>query len=443
MSQLLRRVGWIVVLLCSTIMPPTHAADEAIRVAGDPRPAVLELVDTTTPPLAVAVGPDGRNAAAAYPDPAKPQRSIVRIYATYRDEPLVVEFATVVRSIVFSPDGLEVYVASYRPAKKRLGESHLTAVDVEAGKSRTIMRIPPRTSSMDYLPAHDSLILATLDEVRTIRVAGMRSGPLYRIPGPNLALTALAGSTAVLIGQERELLLVDLEDPPGEEAMPVREHLPVPAPVATLAALPDGSGAFALLSDGSLYRVSFDPLAIEPSGSALALVALGKQEDSTTIDMAPLPIPAPPLAEAQTTAAEPVPLAQERAVEEDSPDTAIEPTVVAASEGTEEPAPSSSPPWGAGDAPQLWGRLTGEAVEEVQEIILLGPNSIVREARRVRPEDGTFWRADDLEPGRYQIQLSAGGQKVLVNEPRVAMVEITESGSTEATSIRVLRAFVP
>ena len=33
MSQLLRRVGWIVVLLCSTIMPPTHATDEAIRVA--------------------------------------------------------------------------------------------------------------------------------------------------------------------------------------------------------------------------------------------------------------------------------------------------------------------------------------------------------------------------------------------------------------------------
>jgi hypothetical protein len=100
-------------------------------------------------------------------------------------------------------------------------------------------------------------------------------------------------------------------------------------------------------------------------------------------------------------------------------------------------------PWSEDDAPQLWGRLGGEAVDEVREIILLGPDSIVREARRLRPEQGGFWRADDLEPGRYQVQLSAGGQKVLLTEPRVAIVEVPGSGSTEATAIRVLRAFVP
>jgi hypothetical protein len=82
-------------------------------------------------------------------------------------------------------------------------------------------------------------------------------------------------------------------------------------------------------------------------------------------------------------------------------------------------------------------------VNEVREVILLGPNNIVREAMRVRPENGGLWKADGLEPGRYQIQLSAGGQKLLVTQPRVAMVELGESGSIEATEFRVLRAFVP
>ena len=82
-------------------------------------------------------------------------------------------------------------------------------------------------------------------------------------------------------------------------------------------------------------------------------------------------------------------------------------------------------------------------MNEVREVVLLGPNNIVREARRLRPDDGGLWRADGLKPGRYQIQLSAGGEKVLVTEPRIAVVEVGESGSIEATEFRVLRAFMP
>jgi len=440
MPELLRRVVWIVALLCFTLPVPGWATDDPIRVAGDPRPAVLDLVDTSTPPQALAVGPDGRNAAASYPDPKKPDRSVVKLYASYRDEPLVVEISTIVRGLVFSPDGLEVYVASYRPAKRRLGEAHLSVLDVASGKSRSIMPIPPTTSSVDYWPAHDSLLLTTMNEIRTIRVAGMRSGPLYRIPGLNRAVAALAGSTAVLVGQDDDLLLIDLEDPPGKDAMPVRERVPVPAAVASLAALPDGSGALARLSDGRVYRVSFDPLAIEASGSALALAALRKQAQSTTIAMAPLPAPPPdPVPSPETvTATAPEENREAAASPPEAPSVPAPPPTPPV-----ESAASTAPSWTPTDQPQLWGRLTGDAVDEVHEIILLGPNSIVREARRVRPQADGLWRADGLDPGRYQIQLSAGGSKVLVNEPRIAVVELTESGSIEATSFRVLRAFVP
>jgi len=61
----------------------------------------------------------------------------------------------------------------------------------------------------------------------------------------------------------------------------------------------------------------------------------------------------------------------------------------------------------------------------------------------VRPDDRGFWRADGLEPGRYQIQLSSGGNKVLVSEPQIVLVEVEQSGSTEAKSFQVLRAFLP
>jgi len=453
MPDELRRVVRVVAFLCLVIATPASAAEDAIRVAGEPRPAVLDLVDTSTPPIAIAVGPDGRHAAVSYPDPAKPRRSFVRIYSSYRDEPLEVGFSGIARSLLFSRDGLEVFVVLYRPAKKRLGESELLRLDVEHGKSRSIMQLPATSSCLDYWPARGSLLVAAVNEIRTIRVAGMRSGPLFRIAGLNLAVTALAGNTAVLVGQDREVLLVDLDDRSGEDGMPVRERAPIPVPVATLAALPDGSGALALLADGSLQRISFGPLTIEAVGSALALVELSKEENPRAIVMAPLPTPVEE-EEEETEPSTDLSPAAAGAAATTLADAAEVPAAAAAPEPqapTQAPSPSpavdstaaTSLPWRENDAPQLWGRLSGDAVGEVREIILLGPDSIVREARRLRPEEGGIWRADDLEPGRYQVQLSAGGQKVLVTEPRVAIVEVPGSGSTEATAFLVLRAVVP
>lgn len=445
MTVRIPRPVWASLLLGTTIAGASWAATGDIRVAGDPRPSVLDLVETSPPPVVVAVGADGRNAAASYPDPEKSRRSIVKVFSTYRDEPLLLELNAVVRSMLFSPDGLQVFVATYRPAKKRLGEAQLSSLDVAQGKSRAVMRIPPTSSCLDYWPARASLLIAAENEIRTVRLAGMRSGPLFRIPGPNLAVAALGGSTAVLLGQDRELLLVDLDDPPGEDSMPVRDRAPVPAPVAALAAAPDGSSALARLSDGSVLRITFDPMKIERVGSAVALAALPKQVSSTEIAMAPLPVPPPePLAieppAADETASDPETAAA--ATPEPSQATQAPPRPETSSD-PEPDVPPAPPSWTPEQAPQLWGRVTGEAVAEVREVVLLGPDSIVREARRVRPGDDGLWRADGLEPGRYQIQLAAGGQKVLVTEPRMTTVEVTEGGSIEAPTFNVLRAFVP
>jgi len=324
----------------------------------------------------------------------------------------------------------------------------LKRIDIADGKSRGIMQLPATSSALDYWPARASLLVAARNEIRTVRLAGMRSGPLFRIVGANLAVTALAGSTVVLVGQERELLLVNLDDRSDEDGMPVRERVPVSSPVASLASLPDGDGALALLSDGSLHRVSFEPLTTEIVGSALAVVALSKVDTPATIALVPLPVTEeaepmvttavePQAVEPEVTEDEPIAVAETSAPALAAPDP--EPT----SPPTESSATAAAPTWSENDAPQLWGRLSGEAVNEVREVVLLGPNNIVREARRLRPDDGGLWRADGLKPGRYQIQLSAGGEKVLVTEPRIAVVEVGESGSIEATEFRVLRAFMP
>jgi hypothetical protein len=107
------------------------------------------------------------------------------------------------------------------------------------------------------------------------------------------------------------------------------------------------------------------------------------------------------------------------------------------------PAPDSAPAAAAG-APQLWGRIEGPARQDVVEVVLLGPNNVLHEALRVRPDADGSWKAEGLAPGRYQVQLAGGAQQVLVTEPRFVVVQLAEGASSvEAETIQVLRAYEP
>jgi hypothetical protein len=91
----------------------------------------------------------------------------------------------------------------------------------------------------------------------------------------------------------------------------------------------------------------------------------------------------------------------------------------------------------------VWGRLEGPSRDAVVEVVLLGPDNLLREAMRVRPDAGGLWRASGLAPGRYLVQLDPGGKRVLVSEPRAVVVEVDPSRSIEAQAFRVLRAYDP
>jgi hypothetical protein len=62
----------------------------------------------------------------------------------------------------------------------------------------------------------------------------------------------------------------------------------------------------------------------------------------------------------------------------------------------------------------------------------------LREAARVRPAADGRYQVSNLPPGRYSIQLSGGGKRVLVTEPRFLTVNVSV-GTPATADFRVLR----
>jgi hypothetical protein len=72
--------------------------------------------------------------------------------------------------------------------------------------------------------------------------------------------------------------------------------------------------------------------------------------------------------------------------------------------------------------------------------VLLGPDNVLREAKRITPESDGSWSASALPPGKYRVQLDGGGDRVLVTDPPFLMVDVEKSGTVDAGVIHVLRA---
>ena len=431
------------------------ATGAEVRVAGSADAAAVRAIEAATGPSAVAIGRAAGQAAFAAPDPEQDGRSVVQLFAAEGLASARVLLPGVVRALLFDPEGTALFAIQFRPAKKREGDAELVRIDVAQGKPRGVMRLPASATALDYWAARESLVIAGHNEIRTVRLAGLRSGPLYRVPGPNSAVACLAGSDIVLVAQDEELLLLDLGDPPGDESMPVRERLAAPARVVGLAADPEGTSALALLADGRVFRVTFGPLELEPAGSAQAVVASGKSATRDPVVLAPLvPVeegaaevattsPAEPQVPPETPAPAAVPVDAAPPAGAAAETLADAPPSPAPLPPAQElaPAPAAAPP-PAGE-PQLWGTIDGPSSDAVVEVVLFGPDSVLREARRVRPAADGVWTATGLAPGRYQVQLAAGGNRILVSEPRVVLVEIGSGGSVQAQPFRVLRAYEP
>jgi hypothetical protein len=307
------------------------------------------------------------------------------------------------------------------------------------------------------------------------------------VVGENYSVAA-AGGTRVLVGQDAALLLVDLSDPQPRDGMRWRERIAAPAPVVSLALAADGSQGVGRLADDRIVAVRFDPLSMDEVGTGLVLEQPVDRGPIVSADP-PAPRQAPPVEPAASPIAESLPprpgpfaSAPERVADRVPPDppgaeepssihrdgspieepaadlpgsetvpappeTAPTPEPVAGPRPASPPTPPAAEPETPRDSKpasaevdiQVRGRIEGPAARLVEAVVLFGPDNLLREAKRVRPDaDGRF-RVSGLPPGRYGIQLDGGGSRMLVARPQSRTVEVA-SGSVAVADFHVLRA---
>jgi len=411
------------------LVPALALGDEGpLVVPPDAPPAPLAALAPFQDALAVAVSSDAALAAAAFAHPEKAKSSLVTISGggeQVRD----VEVRGKLRTLRFDPDGRTLFAIAYRPGSKDdVREAWLLGIEVETLKVARSVTLPTTARDLDVWVNGGALLVACRDEVRTVLLPQVRTGPLFWIGGDNRAVASLPGGDYALVGRDSEILLVNLSDPQGRDPLPIRDRAPTAAAVATLAASPDGTAALALLDNGDVLEVSIDPFEVEEGGTARLVAWLGRPEP-----------PAPPPV-AVAPAAEPAPHVDPAPSPTDAAPT-VEPEAEVSESSGPEPEPVAD---AAGPARgELEGRLTGEAVSEVVAIVLLGPDNITREATRVEPGADGSWVVVDLAPGRYRVVLDGGGDRVLASVPAFRQTPVVAGIRIEVPEIEVLRAIAP
>ncbi len=403
----------VLLLVASGSIALADQSDEA-------RPAVLDLIEEPERLSILTISADGTRAAAATLMPGKKPRTSVALYSTKAPSPKRFEIPGVVRDLLYAPEGESVLGIQYKKAKRQDGEAQLLRFEPDQPKPRRLVRLPETARDLDFWREREALLISCRNEVRSLLMPHLLSGPLYTIPGENLAVAQVPGSSLIVLGREDGLMLIDLDDPHGLEEMPVRESVALDHPAIALSASPDGSFVMARLADDSVYRWRIDssPAPPPPREAPAPPSPVVPEPDAVAQEEPEEPIEPP--------AAEPAP---EEVPVEEPPAPAPPPPVV--------PEPETPP---AKEPPQLRGKIEGPAVGKVVAVVLRGPNNILREAQRIKPDSNGVWRASGLAPGQYRIQLDGGGDRVLVTDPPFLTVEVSEEGSVAAGVINVLGA---
>ena len=437
-------------------------ADGPLRVPPDAPPAALASLAALDPldsALAVALSEDGALAAAAFPHPRKAKASLVRTTSDAGVRELEVRGSA--RALRFDATGSTLFVVAYRDGNQGPLDAWLASVDLLTGKTLRTVTLPTSARGLGGWIAGGAILVACRDEVRTILLPEVRTGPLFWIGGDNLAVASLPGDDFALVGQERQILLVHLSDPQGRGPLPVRERVATSASVVQLAAAPDGSAALARLADGTTYRVSLGPLRLEPLEGTSSFVAwLGPRRPAPPSALPEPPGPSSAIAQPETAIAAPAPAAEPAASPPGVPARETTPERPATQHDAEtrpepeEPAPRPDAPAPPGpaefDAPasrpektadggSLEGRISGPAAGAVVGVVLFGPDNILREARRVPLDSEGNWEATDLAPGSYRVILDGGGSVVVVSTPSFRQVSVEAGVRLQVEPIEAVR----
>jgi hypothetical protein len=439
------------------------AAEGPVVLPSEDPPAVAAALGPLEGLLALALSRDGTAAAAAFAS-EEPGRCLLRLVGPQRKGTETLELPGIARALVFSPDGSRLYALVEKARRAGPEEVFLYEIVPETLRSTKGILLPPGARGLAVSPDQSVLLVASRDEVRSFRLPTLASGPLYRVPGDNLAIADLGGGD-VLLGRPDGLFLVRLLDPQGREGLPVREKASTPQPVVALAASPSGEAALARLAGGAIYDVRFDPLRAEEAGRNGAAVAwLGtptpeeapnhfrrRSQKAPPESAGELAVAARPIAEPRAA------LGPEKNTEETEapkrPVTGLEPEREEAEppalrplEAEPAPAepltPSSASPGSLGVVPgsgTLYGRLSGPARDGVVAVVIAGPGNLLRVAARIVPSRDGRWSSGPLEPGLYRVVLAGEGGRAVVSEPSFQTVRLEAGDRIELREFRAIR----
>jgi hypothetical protein len=410
----------------AAVLASAMAASRPLTVPGHATPVAVAALGSLEGALAFAVSEDGAVALATLPSEHAARRSVLRIgHADGTAGEL--ELPGEAPALVVAAAG-DVAFAIVRESDKKGAIRRVTLVRVDPATVRatTQLALPATARGLAFGAGEASLLVASKDDLRSFMLPALTSGPLFRVAGANTAVAPLAGSTRVLLAQGARLVVVDLASPQNREGLPVAAAIEAAAPVRMLASSPDEATGLAQLEDGSVVGVETEPLHLVPRQPAAAIAWPGVPAEPaapTAVAQTVVPVVAPMVAHAADIAAEPTPAAPPPAAAPPDPTEAPPAQLVPAQPGT------------------VSGTITGPARAFARQVVVFGPDNILKEAARVAPDGAGRYTVRGLRIGSYRIVAAGENGGVLVCTPPYVTVKVSSGAALEAEALDVLRAY--
>jgi hypothetical protein len=417
-------------------------------VPGDGVAAAVLALGPLDDALAFGAAEGGSVALAAFRSARGPGRSVLRVSRADGEVPPV-ELSGEVLALAVTASGDDAFVVVRELDKKgAVRGAGLLRLDTRTGRAAPQLDLPVTARGIAFAADEAALLLAAKNEIRTFTLPGLTSGPLYRVPGDNVTIAAISGTSRVLVTQGARIVLVDLASPQDREGLPVVASADAATAVRALVSAPAEPRAIALLEGGSTLLIETEPLGVTPGSSAVAIAWPGTKAGPTppaaaaaaAVTAATTPPPEPPPSEPVAPA--PPPEAIQDSVETGPDPAPVPPPVVPVEPPPAEAPPAAPPSVENPDLPEgVSGRVSGPARADARSIVFLGPDNVLKEAARVAIDATGAYVVSGLRPGSYRVVATGEGGRVLACQPAFVTVIVDGSGRQAVPTLEVVRAY--
>jgi len=442
--------GFLAVFMGLAVPGPAFGVDT-------PSPWPLPSEDLASVTAVISV-PDGR---LAWAQPGeKAGTSVLYFQDRGSGESRSAEVSGEIRAVLLLPASDAILAIVHRKSRRRPQVTQLQSFAMPSLKARRLSVLPITARGLTLWKGTNKILVACGTELRSFFLPDFRSGPLYLLPGGNFSMAQIEDQPLFLVSQENNLVLVNLLDPQGREELPVRKTITTRTPLRVMVLSDDLTRLQGLTLEGepvdlavdwldlaaaaTPYQVQTDPTP-EPAIVERAEPAAVPQPEATTEPGArsePEAVPEPVAVHQPEATPEPEAVPEPIAVHQPEavPDPVAvlqveqEPELEPVHEPAQEPAPSTRT---VDPNRQVGGRLTGPASGQVQSVVLLGPDSILKEAARTKPDSDGYWSFATVPPGRYRVVLDAGSDRVVLSSPRYQTIHVKAGEQLEVSSFLV------